>query len=72
MIKTLSNQCRCGKSATRKNIQPPVGIILGPHRIRTSGWADVCTMARNGYAVIRDGADIRLCWSEAFETGVLQ
>ena len=47
-------------------------VILGPHRLRGSNWAEVLAMARNGYAIIRSGRDVRLCWSGAYETDELQ
>lgn len=67
----LANQRTRDKSATRKR-QKPMGIMFGGQRIRSATWNDVIGMARNGFAVIRDGTDIRLCWSEAFETEALQ
>lgn len=70
MQSNLANQPTCDKSATVKRNQK-VGIILGCQRLN-GNWQDVLAMARNGYAVIRDGADVRLMWSAAFETEVLQ
>lgn len=70
-MKQIANPCPRGKPATGKRNQP-MGIILGGQRVRRATWDDVIRMARNGYSVIRDGADVRLCWSEAFETEVLQ
>ena len=69
-MQTLPNQPACGKGATRKRNRK-VGIILGCQRM-TGTWRDVIAMARNGYAVIREGRDVRLVWSEAFETGAVQ
>jgi|CXWL01.1.fsa_nt_gi hypothetical protein len=67
----LANQRMRGKPATHKR-KKPMGIIFGGQRIRSATWDDVIGMARNGFAVIRDGTDIRLCWSEAFETEAMQ
>ena len=70
-MEQIANQDARGNTATRQD-KSGLGIILGPHRIRGT-WADVCAMARNGYAVVRDGLDVRLVLSEAFETSeVLQ
>ena len=69
-MQTIPNQAVCGKVATRKRNRK-VGIILGCQRM-TGTWSDVCCMARDGQAVIRDGRDVRLVWSEAFEVGGYQ
>ena len=70
MEQSIANHADCDKSATVKRNQN-VGIILGCQRMN-GNWQDVCAMARNGYAVIRDGLDVRLIWSGAFETEAVQ
>lgn len=66
----LANHLDSGKRATRKRNRK-VGIILGCQRMKGT-WRDVLTMVPDGYAVIRDGRDVRLVWSEAFEVGGYQ
>ena len=57
----------CATVKTEKSM----GIIIGCQRIRGT-WETVNAMARNGYAVVRDGRDVRLIWSEAFEQWGIQ
>ena len=67
---TIPNHAARGKRATRQ-AKTFVCIIIGCQRLHTD-WADALAIACNGAGYVRDGADLRLIHSEAFEQWVMQ
>lgn len=68
MESTIPNHVAGGKTATRQ-AKTFVCIIIGCQRLHTD-WADALAIACNGAGYVRDGRDLRLIHSEAFEQTV--
>lgn len=49
-----------------------MGIVLGCQRLRRATWEDAIGIVRNGAGYVRQGSDLILINSEAFETAVYQ